>query len=79
MLPDAVEYDPCASGVRCEGTDYGVRAFLSTLANALGIAVSGWVLTLLGDMDKADQTPAESLRTRVLTREASHRTRWADP
>ncbi len=79
MLPDAVGYDPCATGVRCEGSDYGVGAFLSTLANALGIAVSGRVLTLLGYIAKADQTPAESLGTRLLTREASHRTRWADP
>jgi len=44
MIPDVIEYDQVMTGERHEGVYYGMWAFLGKFTNALGIAVSGWVL-----------------------------------
>lgn len=56
MLPDVIEYDQAATGERREGIYYGVWAFLGKLTNALGIAVSGWALSLYGYVPNVEQT-----------------------
>jgi len=48
MLPDVVEYDELETGERREGVYYGMWAFCAKLADALGIAISGWSLSLFG-------------------------------
>lgn len=65
MLPDVVEYDQAVTGERREGVYYGVWVFLGKLTNALGIAVSGWVLKLFGYVANAEQTPAALLGIRL--------------
>lgn len=65
MLPDVVEYDQAVTGERREGVYYGVWAFLGKLTNALGIAVSGWVLRLFGYVANAEQTPTALLGIRL--------------
>ncbi len=65
MLPDVVEHDQAVTGERREGVYYGVWAFLGKLTNALGIAVSGWVLKLFGYVANAEQTPTALLGIRL--------------
>jgi GPH family glycoside/pentoside/hexuronide:cation symporter len=65
MLPDVVEYDQAVTGERREGIYYGVWAFLGKLTNALGIAVTGWMLKLFGYVANAEQTPTALLGIRL--------------
>jgi GPH family glycoside/pentoside/hexuronide:cation symporter len=65
MLPDVVEYDQVATGERHEGIYYGMWAFIGKLTNALGIAMSGWVLALFGYVANAEQTPTALLGIRL--------------
>lgn len=57
MLPDVVEYDEKMTGERREGIYYGLWAFLTKFTGALGVAVSGWSLSLFGYVANAEQTP----------------------
>jgi GPH family glycoside/pentoside/hexuronide:cation symporter len=65
MLPDVVEYDQKATGERREGIYYGVWAFVTKLTAALGIAVSGWALSLFGYVPNVVQTETARLGIRL--------------
>ena len=65
MLPDVIEYDELATGERREGIYYGMWNFLTKLTGALGIAVSGWALSLFGYVPKATQTELARLGIRL--------------
>ncbi|RPI85699.1 MAG: MFS transporter [Chloroflexi bacterium] len=65
MLPDVIEYDQAVTGERREGIYYGVWAFLGKLTNALGIAVSGWALSLFGYVANVEQTSTALLGIRL--------------
>ena len=56
MIPDVVEVDQAATGERHEGIYFGVNAFLGKLTGALGIAASGWALSLFGYVANVPQT-----------------------
>jgi GPH family glycoside/pentoside/hexuronide:cation symporter len=56
MLPDVVEYDEKITGERREGIYYGLWAFLTKFTGALGVAVSGWALSLFGYVPNVEQT-----------------------
>jgi GPH family glycoside/pentoside/hexuronide:cation symporter len=56
MLPDVVEYDEKMTGERREGIYYGLWAFLTKFTGALGVAVSGWALSLFGYVPNVEQT-----------------------
>jgi GPH family glycoside/pentoside/hexuronide:cation symporter len=56
MLPDVIEYDEKITGERREGIYYGLWAFLTKLTGALGVAVSGWSLSLFGYVPNVEQT-----------------------
>jgi glycoside/pentoside/hexuronide:cation symporter, GPH family len=65
MLPDVIEYDEAATGERREGIYYGVWALLTKFTGALGIAVSGWALTLFGYVPNVAQTDTALLGIRL--------------
>ncbi|MFH1523498.1 MAG: glycoside-pentoside-hexuronide (GPH):cation symporter [Chloroflexota bacterium] len=56
MLPDVIEYDEKMTGERREGIYYGLWAFLTKFTGALGVAVSGWALSLFGYVPNVEQT-----------------------
>ena len=56
MLPDVVEYDEKMTGERRGGIYYGLWAFLTKFTSALGVAVSGWALSLFGYIPNVEQT-----------------------
>jgi GPH family glycoside/pentoside/hexuronide:cation symporter len=56
MLPDVVEHDEKMTGERREGIYYGLWNFLSKFTSALGVAVSGWALSLYGYVPNVEQT-----------------------
>jgi GPH family glycoside/pentoside/hexuronide:cation symporter len=56
MLPDVLEYDEKMTGERREGVYYGLWAFLTKFTGALGVAVSGWALSLYGYVPNVEQT-----------------------
>ena len=56
MLPDVIEYDEKMTGERREGVYYGLWAFLTKFTSALGVAVSGWALSLYGYVPNVEQT-----------------------
>ncbi len=58
MIPDVVEYDYAEHGVRREGVFYGLWTFVSKIGQALGIALSGWVLMWFGYQEAVPGTPA---------------------
>jgi GPH family glycoside/pentoside/hexuronide:cation symporter len=65
MLPDVVEYDQVVTGERREGIYYGVWALITKVTAALGIAVSGWALTLFGYVPNVAQTDTALLGIRL--------------
>ncbi len=65
MLPDVIEHDQRQTGERREGIYYGVWALLTKLTDALGIAVSGWVLGLFGYVPNVVQTDLARLGIRL--------------
>ena len=65
MLPDVIEYDELETGERREGVYYGMWAFCAKLADALGIAISGWSLSLFGYVPDVAQTPTALLGIRL--------------
>ncbi len=56
MIPDVIEVDQAATGERHEGIYFGINAFLGKLTGALGIAASGWALSLYGYVPNVEQT-----------------------
>ncbi len=58
IIPDVVEYDYAENGVRREGVFYGLWTFVSKIGQALGIALSGWVLTWFGYQETVAGLPA---------------------
>ncbi len=58
MIPDVVEYDYAENGVRREGVFYGLWTFVSKIGQALGIALSGWVLAWFGYREAVPGMPA---------------------
>lgn len=48
IIPDVVEFDYSETGVRREGVFYGMWTFSSKIGQAVGIALSGWILTIFG-------------------------------
>ena len=65
MLPDVVEYDQARTGERNEGVYYGMWEFMGKFTNALGIAVSGWALSLFGYVPGAAQSARALLGIRL--------------
>ena len=65
MLPDVIEYDELETGERREGVYYGMWAFCAKLADALGIAVSGWSLRWFGYVADVPQTETALLGIRL--------------
>jgi GPH family glycoside/pentoside/hexuronide:cation symporter len=65
MLPDVVEHDEKMTGERREGIYYGLWNFLSKFTGALGVAVSGWALTLYGYVPNVEQTAHALLGIRL--------------
>jgi GPH family glycoside/pentoside/hexuronide:cation symporter len=65
MLPDVVEYDEKMTGERREGIYYGLWAFLTKFTGALGVAVSGWALSLFGYIPNVEQTEQALLGIRL--------------
>lgn len=58
MLPDTVDYGEWKTGKRGEGVTYGMTSFVQKLGNALGGAVSGFILSVTGYVPNAVQTAA---------------------
>jgi GPH family glycoside/pentoside/hexuronide:cation symporter len=56
MVPDVVEYDRLVTGEHRGGMYYGVWGLATKLSDALGIAVSGWVLQLYGYLPNVAQS-----------------------
>lgn len=73
IVPDVVEYDYAERGVRREGVFYGMWTFSSKIGQAVGIALSGWMLSLFGYQESvagvpaATQSEAAMLGIRLLT------------
>jgi GPH family glycoside/pentoside/hexuronide:cation symporter len=65
MLPDVIEHDQLATGERREGIYYGVWALVTKFTDALGIAVSGWALSLFGYVPNVVQTEQARLGIRL--------------
>lgn len=61
MVPDVVEYDRLETGEHRGGMYYGVWGFTQKLTQALGIALSGWVLSLYGYVEGSAVQSAQTL------------------
>jgi len=57
MLPDVVDYDYAKTGIHRSGFYFGVWGFVTKATEALGLAISGWVLQLSGYVPNVNQTP----------------------
>ena len=58
IVPDVVEYDYAERGVRREGVFYGMWTFSSKIGQAVGIGLSGWMLSLFGYQESIGGVPA---------------------
>jgi GPH family glycoside/pentoside/hexuronide:cation symporter len=58
IVPDVVEWDYAERGVRREGVFYGMWTFSSKIGQAVGIALSGWILTIFGYQESVGGVPA---------------------
>lgn len=65
MIPDVIEVDQAATGERHEGIYFGVNALLGKITGALGVAASGWALTLFGYVANQPQTEHALLGIRL--------------
>jgi GPH family glycoside/pentoside/hexuronide:cation symporter len=61
MVPDVIEYDRLETGEHRGGMYYGVWGFTYKLTQALGIALSGWVLGLFGFVEGSATQTAQVL------------------
>lgn len=48
IIPDAIEWDYAQTGTRREGVFYGMWTFMSKLGQAVGVGLTGLLLTLFG-------------------------------
>ncbi len=67
IIPDVVEYDYAETGQRREGVYYGLWTLVSKIGTALGAAIIGWLLSGLGYVADAAQSPGTLLGIRLLT------------
>jgi GPH family glycoside/pentoside/hexuronide:cation symporter len=73
IIPDVVEFDYSETGVRREGVFYGMWTFSSKIGQAVGIALSGWILTIfgyqesIGGVQAASQSSSAMFGIRLLT------------
>jgi GPH family glycoside/pentoside/hexuronide:cation symporter len=73
IVPDVVEYDYAETGIRREGVFYGMWTFTSKIGQAIGIALSGWMLAIFGYQESvggiaaATQSEAALFGIRLLT------------
>ncbi len=66
IVADAVEYDYLLTGKRREGAFYGVWTFSTKLGIAIGLAISGLVLSATGYVPDVVQTETARLGIRLL-------------
>lgn len=66
MLPDAIEVDALRTGVKKEGSFYGMWTFMTKVGAAVALAASGLVLQLGGFEPNVDQGPGALLAIRLL-------------
>jgi GPH family glycoside/pentoside/hexuronide:cation symporter len=66
MLPDVVEVDAVRTGVRKEGSYYGMWTFFSTLGVALASSLAGLFLNMSGYVADAVQSSATLLTIRLI-------------
>ncbi len=66
MVPDAVEYDYLLSGERTEGAFYGIWTFGIKIGQAIALAITGTVLSLVGYVPDVAQTMESQLGIRLL-------------
>lgn len=57
MIPDCVDVTELSTGKRIDGTIFGLVAFLQKGSGALGVALLGTILTIIGYSDVAVQSP----------------------
>ncbi len=61
MVPDIVDYDHAHSGICRSGLYFGVWGLTTKVSEALGLAISGWVLQFSGYVPNATQSPTSLL------------------
>lgn len=61
MVPDIVDYDHAHSGICRSGLYFGVWGLTTKISEALGLAISGWVLQFSGYVPNATQSPTTLL------------------
>jgi GPH family glycoside/pentoside/hexuronide:cation symporter len=58
MLPDVVDYDHAHTGIYRCGLYFGIWGLTTKISEALGLAISGWVLQLSGYVPNVAQSPS---------------------
>ncbi len=58
IVPDVVEFDYAENGTRREGVFYGMWTFSSKIGQAVGVFLSGWMLSLFGYRESIRGVPA---------------------
>lgn len=66
IVPDAVEYDYLLTGERTEGAFYGMWTFCTKIGQALSIALTGLVFTIVRYTPNIEQTPESIFGIRLL-------------
>ncbi len=66
MMPDVIEYDELMTGERREGVYYGVWGMVGKITGALGAAICGWGLKIVGYVDNVAQTDVALFGIRML-------------
>jgi GPH family glycoside/pentoside/hexuronide:cation symporter len=65
MLPDVVDYDHAHTGIYRCGIYFGIWGLTTKISEALGLAISGWVLQLSGYIPNVAQSPSSLMGIRV--------------
>ena len=65
MVPDVVEYDRAKSGEQRSGVYFGLWGLVFKMSEALGIAVTGWVLQVVHYVPNVQQAPEALLGIRL--------------
>lgn len=66
MMPDVIEYDQLMTGERREGVYYGVWNMVGKVTGALGSAICGWGLKIVGYVEGIEQTALSRMGIRVM-------------